>query len=252
LKLATWNVNGIRARETQLAEWMAEEQPDVLCLQEIKAAPEQVPASICDLPGYACRWHGVKGYSGVALHVRRGFSAEPAEWFHPPFDYENRIVATTLGGVTYASVYVPNGGKDLDAKMRFLGDLVAWAKAQKEAGRPLVVCGDLNVARNPLLDVHPKERKSRPVVGYLPEEIALFERLFDEGGLVDLARTLHPDDPGLFTWWAPWRNLRARNIGWRIDYVLASPQLATRVASCDVRSAVGTSDHGPLVAVFDD
>jgi exodeoxyribonuclease-3 len=250
LKIATWNVNGIRARETQLAEWLTVEQPDVLCLQEIKAAPAQIPAAICELEGYWCYWHGVKGYSGVGLHVSRAFSADKPGFFHPAFDYENRIVAAEISGTTFASVYVPNGGKDLDAKMRFLEALVGWASELREAGRPLVICGDLNVARNPELDVHPKERKARPVVGYLPEEIALFERLFSDGGLVDVARTLHPEDPGIFTWWAPWRNLRERNIGWRIDYVLASPTLAGRAESCEVRAKVGTSDHGPLVAVF--
>jgi exodeoxyribonuclease-3 len=250
LKVATWNVNGIRAREAQLHAWLAEEAPDVVCLQEIKANPSQIPASLCELPGYACRWHGEGGYSGVALHVRRvAFDDEPA-FDHPPFDFENRMVTATMGSLTMASVYVPNGGKDFEAKMRFFEALDGWVADLLGRGGSLILCGDLNVARAEI-DVHPKERKpNKAVIGQLPEERALFERLLSHG-MVDVARTLAPDDEGLFTWWAPWRNLRQRNIGWRIDYIVASRNLADHALSCEVRAAVGTSDHAPVVAVFE-
>jgi exodeoxyribonuclease-3 len=125
--------------------------------------------------------------------------------------------------------------------------MVGWARARRSAGRPLFICGDLNVARTDE-DVHPKERKPG-VVGQLPEERALFERLLAEGDLVDLGRALHPEDDRLYTWWAPWRNLRQRNIGWRIDYVLASTALATRATAIVSQREVGTSDHAPVVAV---
>src|SRR5204862_8166446 len=108
-------------------------------------------------------------------------------------------------------------------------------------------CGDLNVARTEM-DVHPKERKPRSI-GQLPEERALIERLLGHG-LVDVHRTLDPDNADLFTWWAPWRNMKERNIGWRLDYVLASASLASTVVSCPVQKDVGTSDHAPVVAVF--
>jgi exodeoxyribonuclease-3 len=110
-----------------------------------------------------------------------------------------------------------------------------------------VLCGDLNVARSDM-DVHPKERKPR-AIGQLPEERALIERIISRG-LVDVHRKLEPDNAELFTWWAPWRNMKARNIGWRLDYVLAAQGLADRVASCVVQREFGTSDHGPVVAVF--
>jgi exodeoxyribonuclease-3 len=108
--------------------------------------------------------------------------------------------------------------------------------------------GDFNVARTDR-DVHPKERKPR-AIGQLPEERALIERIIGRG-LVDLGRAVDPDNDGLFTWWAPWRNLRQRNIGWRLDYVLASATLGERVRSCVVQKDVGTSDHAPVVAIFD-
>ncbi|HXH06552.1 MAG TPA: exodeoxyribonuclease III [Vicinamibacterales bacterium] len=248
MKIATWNVNGIRARDAQLREWIARERPDVLCLQEIKAAPDQLPVWLCELEGYWCRWHGGRGYSGVALHVRRDWFPDPPEYSHPSFDLEQRIVVARLGALTVASVYVPNGGKDFAAKLRFLEALVAFAAAHRVAGAPLVVCGDLNVTRTDR-DVHPKERRPR-AVGQLPEERALVERLLAEG-LVDVARALDPDNDHLFTWWAPWRNLRQRNIGWRIDYILASPALAAAARTCVAEREFGTSDHAPVVAAFD-
>jgi exodeoxyribonuclease-3 len=99
------------------------------------------------------------------------------------------------------------------------------------------------------MDVHPKERKPR-AIGQLPEERELLERLLAEGGLTDVGRMLHPDDDGYFSWWAPWRNMRQRNIGWRLDYVLASEALAKRAVSCPSQREVGTSDHAPVVATF--
>ena len=251
VKIATWNVNGIRAREGQLHDWLARDRPDVVCLQEIKAGLDQIPLTLIDLEGYWCCWHGSKGYSGVALHVRRELSVASPPFVHPPFDYESRIVAvdveTSTGPVTVASVYVPNGGKDFPAKMRFLEAMDAYVESVRAANRQLVLCGDLNIARTER-DVHPKERKPR-AIGQLPEERALLERIISRG-LVDVGRTLDPDNDGLFTWWAPWREMRQRNIGWRLDYVLASEALAARAVSCPVQKDIGTSDHAPVMATF--
>ena len=144
---------------------------------------------------------------------------------------------------------MPNGGKDFPAKMQFLeAHGRATRRRFQRRGRTLVLCGDLNVARTDR-DVHPKERKPR-AIGQLPEERALLERIIGRG-LVDVGRALDPDNDGLFTWWAPWRNMRERNIGWRLDYVLASEALAARATSCPVQKEVGTSDHAPVMATFD-
>ena len=266
MKLATWNVNGIRARQAHVQEFIEREQPDVLCLQELKAAPEQLPLWLSELEGYWCYWHGGKGYSGVGLHVRKATHPERPAYQHPAFDFEHRIVTARLPHTTVASIYVPNGGKDFPAKIRFLEALDAYAAQFQEAGSPVVLCGDLNVARTDM-DVHPKERKPR-ATGQLPpaEELkarntarlcvripgawALIDRILARG-LVDVHRQLDPDNADLFTWWPPWRELKARNIGWRLDYVFASQALAARATSCMVHRDVGTSDHGPVVAVFD-
>jgi exodeoxyribonuclease III len=247
LTIGTWNVNGIRARHTQLQEWIERERPDVVCLQEIKASSDQVPAALCEMEGYWCYWHGHKGYSGVGLHVSKAIAPERPTFAHPAFDYENRIVTAEIAGITVASIYVPNGGKDFPAKMAFLLAMEQYAAAMRVAGRTIVLCGDLNVARTDR-DVHPKERKPR-AIGQLPEERDILERII-AGGLVDVGRTLDPDNDGLFTWWAPWRNMRERNIGWRLDYVLASTALAERAISCPVQKEVGTSDHAPVMASF--
>jgi exodeoxyribonuclease-3 len=247
MKIATWNVNGIRAREVQVLELVARERPDVLCLQEIKAPPARVPATLCELEGYWCLWHGATAYSGVALHVRRELSPERPPYLHPAFDMETRIATVDVGGLTVASVYVPNGGKDYAAKLRFLEAMERWVAEARAAGRPLVVAGDLNVARTDV-DVHPKERKPG-VIGQRPDERALLEAIVGHD-LVDVGRAADPANEGLFTYWAPWRNLRQRNIGWRIDYVLASAGLARAARRCAVLADFGTSDHAPVVAEF--
>src|ERR1051325_4376154 len=287
MKVATWILNGIRARASQVRAWLERERPDVVCLQELKAEASQIPDE-CKLAEYHAYWHGRKGYSGVALQIRRELVAGDPVFGHPPFDIESRIVQVELGDLVIASVYVPNGGKDYAAKLQFLerltglgrpldggggepvggGDLVVasvyvptggkdyaaklqflerltdWARQLAAEGRELLVCGDINIARTEL-DVHPKERKLN-AIGQRPEERALFETLLGTG-LADLGRSFDPDNPGLFTWWAPWRNLRARNIGWRLDYMLASRTVAGRATGCVVEADVGTSDHAPVV-----
>jgi exodeoxyribonuclease-3 len=248
LKIATWNVNGIRAREAQVLEWVQRERPDVVCLQELKSTVAQVPASLCELQGYRCYWHGARAYSGVGLHIRCDAFPEEPRFHHPPFDYETRIVAAQIGHLNVASVYVPNGGKDFPAKMEFLRAMERYVTEMNASGAPLVLCGDMNIARTER-DVHPKERNPA-LVGQRPDERDLFERILAQG-VVDVGRALDPDNDNLFTWWAPWRRMRERNIGWRLDYVLASESLASHAAQCTVYREVGTSDHAPVVAIFE-
>ena len=157
---------------------------------------------------------------------------------------ESRIVTAQVGNVVFASVYVPNGGKDYDAKVDFLNSLARWARDVHSDGKELVLCGDLNVAHTDM-DVHPRERKPG-VIGQRPEERALFEKLL-AANLVDVGRAKDPDNAEVFSWWPPWRNMRQRNIGWRIDYILASPAIASRAESCGVLPQIGTSDHAPVV-----
>jgi exodeoxyribonuclease III len=248
VKVATWNVNGIRARAAEAAEWIARDRPDVVCLQELKASPAQVPALLLDLPGYWTYWHGDKAYSGVALHLSKDMFPVRPEFSHPDFDHETRIVTARAGGLTFASVYVPNGGKDFLAKMEFLEALERFVAGEHAAGSSVVLSGDLNVTRTDR-DVHPKERKPG-VIGQREDERALLARIL-AAGVVDVGRALDPDNDALFTWWAPWRSMRERNIGWRLDYVLASETVAARARTSAVLKDTGTSDHAPVVVAFD-
>ena len=242
MKIATWNVNGIRARQAQFCEWLARDRPDVVCLQELKAEPAQIPEQ-CKVADYYSFWHGMRAYSGVSLHVRKDAFETPPAFSHPDFDMESRIVQATFGNLVLASVYVPNGNKDYPAKVAFVQRLIAWSQDLSGQGKELVLCGDMNITRSDM-DVHPKERKPG-IVGQRPEERELFARLLEN--LVDVGRKLQPDNANMFTWWAPWRNMRQRNIGWRLDYILASPGVAARAESCAVLADVGTSDHAPVI-----
>ena len=207
-----------------------------------------MPAALCEMEGYWCYWHGGKGYSGVALHVSKALAPERPTFSHPAFDFEHRIVAVDLrrrspSRRSTCRTAARTSRPRCASSRRSTGTL----RRSQSAGRPLVLCGDLNVARTDR-DVHPKERKPR-AIGQLPEERALLEAILAHG-LVDVGRALDPDNDGLFTWWAPWRNMRQRNIGWRLDYVLASTAVAERATSCPVQADIGTSDHAPVLATF--
>lgn len=272
MRVATWNVNGIRARFAEVVELAGRHAPDVLCLQEIKATADKVPEPLTGLPDYHSVWHGgPRGYSGVSLHLRRdhasaagartdtGADADthtaadrdpsapaPAPRFSPPaLDIEHRALELVLGDLRVLSLYVPNGNRNLAVKLSFLEDLISYTAETHAAGHHLLLCGDLNVARSEV-DVHPRMRSAK-AVGQLPEERALFQRLLDQG-LVDLGRQFDPDNTGLYTWWPPWREERRKNRGWRLDYILASRALATQASSCRVLADFGTSDHAPVEA----
>jgi exodeoxyribonuclease III len=249
MKIATWNVNGIRARKDEVASFLERERPDVLCLQELKATLPQIPETLADLNQYWGYWHGSKGYSGVSLHVHKEHCADQPKFWHPEFDHETRIVVADMGALSVASIYVPNGGKNYQAKLAFLRALEDYVAAIRNVGRPMVICGDLNVARTEN-DVHPKLRDER-VVGQRPEERMLIESILEKGGLRDVGRDLDPQNFDLFTWWAPWRNMRQRNMGWRLDYVLATADLAAHAKRSTVVREPGTSDHGPVIIEFE-
>ncbi|HEX7528894.1 MAG TPA: exodeoxyribonuclease III [Thermoanaerobaculia bacterium] len=247
MKVVTWNVNGIRARELQVVEWIEREKPDILCLQELKAAPDQMPLSLAAPAGYATYWHGHKGYSGVGLLLKTETFHGTVLFSHPDFDHETRAVEAHLPDFTVASLYVPNGGKDFAAKLAFLEALERRAATARAEKRPLLLCGDLNVALTDR-DVHPKERKAG-AIGQRPDERALLAKILAQG-LVDTGRALDPDNENLFTYWPPWRQLKERNIGWRIDFILASESLAKTALASRVHREFGTSDHGPVVVEF--
>jgi exodeoxyribonuclease-3 len=245
MKVGTWNVNGIRARFDEVVAWADRERPDVFGLQEIKATPAQIPQTLFGLADYQSYWHGAPGgYSGVSLHVRRDHHATP-RFACPPFDRECRIVEVELEGLVVASVYVPNGGKDFPTKLRFLESLRDHVGRARRERRSIVLFGDLNVARTDR-DVYSGFVK-KGAIGQRPDERALFDEMLAAGELIDVGRALEPDRDDLFTWWPPWREEKAKNRGWRIDFVLVTPDLFEGI-SLRVLKETGTSDHAPLVA----
>jgi exodeoxyribonuclease III len=246
VKVATFNVNGIRARGKEVSLWAYVEKPDVLCLQEIKASPEQIEDDTCSLPGYVTHWHGAKGgYSGVSLHIRKELTKP--RFYVPEFDMETRVLVAEVGNVHYACIYAPNGGKDYDAKIAFYKDMIAWTKQHIASGKALVLSGDLNIAHRDI-DLHKSHRKPE-VIGQRPEERLLFDELLATG-LVDTGRTLNPENEKMFTWWPYWKAARPRNLGWRIDYVLATADVASTCKAASVKADVGTSDHAPFISEF--
>lgn len=254
MRIGTWNVNGIRKRLGEVVEWVARDRPDILCLQEIKAAPDQIDEVLTTLPEYWSYWHGAAGgYSGVSLHLRKSTFEQQPKFEHPPFDAETRIVQAKVkwgvpsDDVVVASLYMPNGGKDYPAKVAFMKEMVGYVERVHGSGCQLLLCGDMNVARADV-DVHPSQRKE--IIGQLPEERAIFEAMIAHG-LVDVGRALDPKNERLFTWWPYWREARKRNLGWRLDYVFATDALAKRAKECKALVEIGTSDHCPVSALFE-
>ena len=191
----TWNVNGIRARDAEFLKLLEEEQPDVAMLQETKSTIEQLPPTLYGLMGlhtYHSIWHGTAGYSGVSVHLKKTRFSRPSD-AHPEFDFETRVAEAHVDDWVFVSMYLPNGGKDFEAKLKFMRSLAAYPSAF--AGKKVIIAGDLNVARAPV-DVHKSQRKPG-AIGQRPEERVLFEK-FLSAGLVDVVRTLAPDDKELF------------------------------------------------------
>ncbi len=246
MRIGTWNVNGIRARADQFLEWMTTQSPDVACIQETKASSEQVPDHVKNIDGYWSYWHEAqKGYSGVALFLSKSAFPEAPTFVHPAIDMEARIVEAVSGNLRIASVYMPNGGKDYDAKIAFYRAVLAHIEERIAAGDRWIIAGDMNIALTDK-DVHPSQLKV-DVIGQRPEERQLLQSMIDLG-LVDVARQVHPDDDRFFTWWPYWRDARKRNIGWRIDAIYASQTLNWNCTSCDILREFGSSDHAPLMA----
>lgn len=250
MRLATWNVNSLKARLPRVEEWLAAVEPDVVCLQETKMADAAFPALALQALGYEAAHHGEGRWNGVAVlsrvgveDVTTGFGADPE------LDREARIVSAVCGGVRVASVYVPNG-RSLDDdhytyKLAWLDELNRWAQAR--VGDSLVIAGDLNIAPEDRDVWDPAEFEDSTHVS--PAERDRFKGLVDLG-LVDVFRT-HYDAPGLFSWW----DYRAGNFhkrkGMRIDLVLATTDVADRTTAVlidrNARKGKSPSDHAPVV-----
>jgi exodeoxyribonuclease-3 len=250
LRLLSWNVNGLRAcAKKGFLDWLSADQPDILGLQEVRALPEQVPDEVLNPEGYSTWLFPAerKGYSGVGLYsrveprsvVRGGLDEER-------FDSEGRLIIADYGDFLFYTGYFPNGGNDLSRvpyKLDFSEAVLQHAEKQRQAGRSIVICGDVNTAHEEIDLANPKSNKKN--TGFLPEERAWVSRMLDFG-YVDIFRERHPDEPGHYTWWSNRPGVRERNVGWRIDYFIISPDLRDRVVNVRHHPDVPGSDHCPI------
>jgi exodeoxyribonuclease-3 len=247
--ICTLNVNGIRAAEKRgFSRWLAKKQPDMLCLQEIRAMEHDVEPKLRSPAGYNTRWHSAakKGYSGVGLYTRRSVDRYAVGG---GFDFcgdEGRVLRADFDDVSVVSLYAPSGSSSEQRqaiKIEYLDHLFRYTAKLIAEKRPLALCGDINIAHTELDIARPKENSKNS--GFLPEERAWFSKLLEQGW-VDIVRALRPGEKNLYSWWSNRGRARAKDVGWRLDYVLCSPELAPRVTRAWIEKKAGLSDHAPV------
>jgi len=247
-KLISWNVNGLRAiHKKGFLEWFALESPDILCLQETKASPDQLPEELLNVDGYSCWFSSAekKGYSGVALYSKQ----EPLKVHHGfgdhRFDSEGRILIAEYPAYTLFTIYYPNGGASAERlryKMDFYEAFQDCAREFRSKGHKLIICGDVNTAHREIDLARPKANQTN--TGFLPEERAWIDRFLADG-FIDTFR-MFCDEPGHYSWWDYKTRARARNVGWRIDYFFITENLQKALKNAWILSEVPGSDHCPV------
>ncbi|MCB1616172.1 MAG: exodeoxyribonuclease III [Pseudomonadales bacterium] len=248
MKLVSWNVNGIRAimKKDFLSSFQSL-APDILCLQETKAQCHQVEEAISQLDGYHCFTNSAekKGYSGTAILSKNKPSAINVGIGILEHDNEGRVITADFDYFLLVNVYTPNSGSEL----KRLGYRQQWDQAflgflqQLRKQKPVIVCGDFNVAHTDLDLARPKQNYNK-AAGYMQEEINGFHALID-AGFIDTFRHLHPDDKK-YSWWSYRAGARERNVGWRIDYFISSPEITERITSAEIHNEITGSDHCPV------
>ena len=253
MNLIRWNINGIRAALAKNAlVWAFEQYPDALCLQEVKARPEQLneeQRAALKMP-YIWNPAGRAGYSGVVTFYRKHPDETRLGMDAPEFDVEGRIIQTRWGNLRLFNIYFPNGqrGHDrVDYKLRFYSQLLELCRSLHSKGEQIVITGDFNTAHMPIDLKNPKANEKTS--GFLPEERGWVQEYLDNG-FVDAYRRLYPDRVQ-YTWWTYRLNARTRGIGWRLDYFLVSEALLPRVKDVIIHEAVMGSDHCPVELILD-
>ena len=250
MRIATYNVNGIRSRQGNLLDWLAREQPDVACLQELKAPDEGFPMEAIAQAGYGAIWHGQKSWNGVAILARGTVPAERRRGLPgDPDDSHSRYLEAEVGGVVIGCLYLPNGnpqpGPKFEYKLRWFDRLIAHARALQRSAQPVVLCGDYNVVPTDADIYNPASWRKDALLQ--PESRAAYARLLAQGW-TDALRALHPDQR-IYTFWDYFRQHWPRNAGLRIDHLLLNPALAPRLRAAGVdawvRGEPGASDHAP-------
>lgn len=253
IRIATLNVNGIRSAASKgLWRWVERTDPDVLCLQEVKAHEADIPAVLRDPDGRHAYFHCAqkKGYAGTALYAKKKPRRTQCGFGVAEFDDEGRYLEAAFGNLTVISLYAPSGsaGPHRQAsKFRFMQAFLPHLEQLRASGREVVLCGDVNIAHK---EIDLKNwRSNQKNSGFLPEERAWLTRVFDELGFVDVHRRLDPR-PEQYTWWSSRGDCWAGNVGWRIDYQLATPGIAAKAKAVEIYKRKRFSDHAPLVIEY--
>jgi len=248
MRILSWNVNGIRAAERKgLFAWFKKESPDILCLQETKAKPDQVSDHLRNVPGYYTFWSSAerKGYSGVVtyskenpLDIKYGFGIKK-------YDNEGRILITEYTSFVVFNIYFPNGKKNkerLDYKLDFYDKFLSYADNLKIEGKNIIVSGDFNTAHKEIDLARPKENEH--ISGFLPVERAWIDTFIDHG-YVDTFRQFNTQ-PDQYTWWDLKTRARERNVGWRIDYFFINKEFLPHLKNAFILQDIMGSDHCPI------
>ena len=248
MKIITWNVNGLRAAlKKGVLEWIVEESPDAMCLQETRVLPEQLTEEQRDVPGYDITWNPAekKGYSGVATWIKENALEVSLGLGEERFDAEGRVIRTRFPDFYLYNIYFPNGQRGHDRvgfKLEFYENLLEQCNALHAAGESIIITGDFNTAHNEIdLKNHKSNHKTS---GFLPEERAMIDKYL-ANGFVDPFRELYPDKEQ-YSWWSYRAAARSRNVGWRIDYFLISEKLLPRVQDVIIHDDAMGSDHCPV------
>lgn len=247
-KIISYNVNGIRAALNKgFAEWLQEENPDILCIQETKAQPEQIDTNLFEHLGYQCQIHSAekKGYSGVMILSKEAPDFTSIGMGMHKYDSEGRVLRADYGDLTILSVYIPSGTTGdvrQDYKMEFLFDFTNFINKLKKERPNIIISGDYNICHKPIDINHPERHKKSS--GFLPEEREWFDQ-FIESGMVDTFRMFN-QEANQYSWWSYRANSRAKNLGWRIDYHLVTEALKEQVAHAEILQDVVHSDHCPI------
>jgi exodeoxyribonuclease-3 len=254
-QVVTLNANGLRSAVSKgLLRWLARRQPEVLCLQELKAQQVDLSERLLNPPGLHAHFHfaQARGYSGAALLSRKRPRKVQIGFGVDEFDREGRYVEAEFPTVNVISVYFPSGSSSAErqqAKFRFLDAFLPHLKQLRASGREILLCGDINIAHH---EIDLKNwRSNQKHSGFLPEERAWIGHVFGELGWVDVYRRLHPDATGeSYTWWSNRGKAWAKNVGWRIDYQIGTPGVAARAKRSEIYKRTRFSDHAPLIVEY--